>query len=77
MKQEVIDYIKGRITNAETTVSGDIETIYRATLDNGMTLEGKSTRPIEGFDQHEATHAAYEAAISRIYEGVAFTLNKV
>ncbi len=77
MKPEILTYIKSRITSAETTTTGDIETIYKGTFDNGMVLEGKSMRPIDEFQQDEAQNAAYEDAISKIYDGVAFTLNKL
>ncbi len=77
MKPEILTYIKSRVANAEIVTTGDIETCYKATFDNGMVLEGKSMRPIDGFDSNEAQNAAYEDAISKIYDGVAFTLNKL
>ena len=76
LNQDVVNYIKSRITNDETVTSGDIETIYTATFDSGMTIQGKSVRPINGFEQDEARNAAYENAIDKIYHGVAFALNK-
>ncbi len=76
LNPEVLNYIKSRITSAETTTSGDIETVYKATFDNGAMIEGSSMRPIDGFQQEEATNAAYENAIDKIYHGVAFALNK-
>ena len=77
MKPEILQYIKSRITSAETTTTGDIETIYKCSFDTGMVLSGKSVRPIDGYNQEEATNAAYEDAVSKIYDGVAFTLNKL
>lgn len=77
MNQEILAYIKSRITSTEVVTTGDIETAYKATFDNGMTLEGKSIRPINGFDANEAQNSAYEDAIKKIYDGVAFALNKL
>ena len=77
LNQDVVNYIKSRIVSSEKSTSGDIETTYTASFDNGMMLEGKSVRPINGFDQLEAENAAYENAIDKIYHGVAFALNKV
>ncbi len=77
MKPEILQYIKSRVTSSEVITTGDIETVYTSTFDNGMVLSGKSLRPIEGFQQEEAQEAAYEDAISKIYDGVAFTLNKL
>ncbi len=77
LNPEVINYIKSKITSEEATTSGDIETCYRATFDTGMVLEGKSIRPIDGFSQEEAMEAAYNDAISKIYDGVAFAMNKL
>ncbi len=74
---EVIAFIKSKIISSETITSGDIETVYRATTNNGVALEGKSIRPIDGFSQEEAMEAAYNDAISKIYDGVAFAMNKL
>lgn len=76
MNEETLAYIKSRITSADVTISGDIETICKTTFDNGMVLEGKSIRAIGGFDAEEAKEAAYQDAVSHIYNGVAFALNK-
>ena len=40
MKQEVIDYIKSRVANSESTVSGDIETVVKVTFDSGIVAIG-------------------------------------
>ncbi len=77
LNPDVINHIKSKIVNAETTTVGDIETIYKISFDNGKILEGKSLRPIDGYNQEEATNAAKGDAISKIYDGVAFTLNKL
>ncbi len=74
---DVINYIKSKITSEETSTSGDIETTYKASFDNGMVIEGKSMRPIEGYNQEEAAKAAYDKAISKIYDGVAVALSKL
>ncbi len=77
LNQEVLNFIKAKLISSEVTTTGDIETIYKANFDNGKMIEGKSIRPIDGFDQEEANNAAYENAINTIYDGVAFALNKV
>ena len=76
MNQEAVNYIKGRITSAESSVTGDIETTYKATLDSGLVIEGKSIRPIDGFQQEEAQNAAFNDAVGVLYAGVDFILSK-
>ncbi len=76
MKQEVMEYIKGRVSKLETTVTGDIETKVNVTLDNGTVISGNSLRPIDGFNQEEATTAAYTNAISALEAGVDLFLSK-
>lgn len=76
MKQEVTDYIKGRIATSEAIITGDIETNIKLIFDNGTIVTGKSIRPIDGFFQEEAEKAACEDAISTLYDGVDFILSK-
>lgn len=76
MNQTTIDYLKGRVTTAIPTVSGEIITHSVITFDNGIVVEGKAVRDITAYDKKEAENAAFEDAVSSLCAGIEFVLPK-
>lgn len=76
MKQETLEYLKGKVISAIPKTTGEIITQSIITFENGIVVEGQSVRDINIYDKVEAENAAYEDAIKTLYPGVEFILTK-
>lgn len=76
MEHKALEYMKSRVVSAEPTISGDVITHTKVTLDSGEVVEGCAVRDINSYEKSEADAAAFMDAIKAFIPGVEIILNK-